>query len=77
MRDGVVTEQGSLDELMAHNGPFAQFLSQFLSQQQQHQQKGEGRSNSDRAQGDVDTGDERSTSSLDKELEDGKYSLSL
>ncbi|XP_059177504.1 multidrug resistance-associated protein 1-like isoform X2 [Physella acuta] len=34
MTDGQCTEQGSFEELMSHNGPFSQFLSQYLSQQQ-------------------------------------------
>ncbi|XP_055860708.1 multidrug resistance-associated protein 1-like isoform X2 [Biomphalaria glabrata] len=34
LTDGQVSEVGPLDQLMAHNGPFAQFLSQYLEQQE-------------------------------------------
>ena len=32
LADGCVTEKGSYDELMSHNGPFAQFLKVYLQQ---------------------------------------------
>ncbi|CAL1528365.1 unnamed protein product [Lymnaea stagnalis] len=33
LTNGQITEMGLFDQLMAHNGPFAQFLSQYLLQQ--------------------------------------------
>ena len=32
MMDGMITEKGNYEELMSHNGEFAQFLKMYLSQ---------------------------------------------
>lgn len=32
MSDGVISEMGSYEELMSHEGPFAQFLKAYLTQ---------------------------------------------
>ncbi|XP_059177499.1 multidrug resistance-associated protein 1-like [Physella acuta] len=37
MTNGQCTEQGTLDQLISHNGPFAQFLSEYLSNHKSHQ----------------------------------------
>lgn len=36
MTNGQCTEQGTLDQLISHNGPFAQFLSDYLSTHNNH-----------------------------------------
>ena len=35
MKDGLVSEMGSYDELLSHNGPFAQFLKTYFLQEAQ------------------------------------------
>ena len=34
MKDGQITEVGTYEELVTHDGPFAQFLKEHLTQEQ-------------------------------------------
>lgn len=74
MNSGHLTEQGSLIDLMTHNGPFAQFLTQFLTLQQQHQHKGEGDAvGTTHTPGSGQCGDSDATPSPDKDLDSGEF----
>lgn len=45
MKDGCVSEAGSYEELLSHNGPFAQFLkTYFLQEDKNEEEDPEGKS---------------------------------
>lgn len=43
IKEGMISEQGSYEELLSHHGPFAEFIKTYLNEEQSDEEDEEGR----------------------------------